>query len=207
MAGGLTLWPALTSFAASPNTKPLVTELDIVTRDAWSAKPARPKLMRRHEIRGLILHHTSIRRQPKLSIERKMLGLQGFSQRVGKVGSRNKPAWGDVPYHFYIGASGRIAEGRDLAYAGDTNTAYDTDGWIQLVVEGEFTKEAPSARQVESLRRIIKALTAAYNLRPSNITAHDDHAQTNCPGPALKRYLREFKGSPPLPARSPLAKG
>lgn len=162
---------------------------DIVSRAAWKAKPANTKLMRPHTISGIMIHHTSVRQQPKISLERKMRGLQGFSQRTAKVGRRRKPAWGDVPYHFYIGVSGRTAEGRDLKYAGDTNTRYNTSGWIQVVVEGDFKTNVPTAAQITSLRRLVKELRAAYGISSAKISGHNDHASTDCPGPNLKKYL------------------
>ncbi len=162
---------------------------ELVTREAWGAKPAIQQRMTEHRPSGLIIHHTSVAQQPKLSLERKMSGLQAFSQRPGKVGKRRKPAWGDVPYHYYIGVSGRIAEGRSLQYAGDTNTNYSTSGWIQVVVEGDFTKEKPAQAQLAALRALTTHLKTTFGITGARITAHDDHASTNCPGSALKRYL------------------
>lgn len=162
---------------------------DVLTREAWGAKKAIPSRMRTHRPTGIVIHHTSVRQQRRLSLTKKMRGLQSFSQRPGRVGKRRKPGWGDVPYHFYIGVSGRIAEGRGLAFAGDTNTRYDTAGWIQVVLEGDFTKEQPTAGQLASLHDLTRRLVARYAIAPSRITAHDDHASTNCPGPNLKKHI------------------
>ncbi|MEL6623857.1 MAG: hypothetical protein AAFQ11_13430, partial [Pseudomonadota bacterium] len=52
-------------------------ELDgIVTRDAWGAKPGNAKIMKRQTPREIIIHMTGVRMQPKISLERKMRGLQ-----------------------------------------------------------------------------------------------------------------------------------
>ncbi len=168
-------------------------EAVIVSRDAWNAKPAIERLMTRHDPKAIIVHHTSVRQQPRVSLERKMRGLQGFSQREGKVAGRHKPAWGDVPYHFYIGVSGRVAEGRSLAFAGDTNTSYDTSGYIQIVVEGDFTKEEPSAGQVDALRRLVADLKSRFGIPGARISGHNDHADTNCPGPSLKKLIPSLR--------------
>ncbi|MEO0800165.1 MAG: hypothetical protein AAFY53_13300, partial [Pseudomonadota bacterium] len=110
---------ALTASAiACPATA--ADELDgIVTRDAWGAKPGNAKLMKRQTPREIIIHMTGVRMQPKISLERKMRGLQGYSQRRAKIGRRFRRAWGDIPYHYYIGVSGRVAKGRDINFAGD----------------------------------------------------------------------------------------
>lgn len=168
-------------------------QVDIVSRQAWGAKPAITARMRRHKISGLMLHHTSVRQQPRVSLERKMRGLQDFSMRPGRVGKRRKPIWGDVPYHFYIGVSGRVAEGRSLEYAGDTNTHYNTDGWIQVVVEGDFKKNHPTVAQIASLTQLFRQLRSKYGIPTSRIAGHNDLASTDCPGPHLKTYLPSLR--------------
>lgn len=176
-------------FLAPPTQLLAEDTLNIVSRAAWKAKPANVKLMKPQTPREIIIHHTSVRQQRKVSLERKMRGLQGFSQRPGKVGKRKKPAWGDVPYHFYIGVSGRVAEGRDINYAGDTNTRYNTKDRVQVVLEGFFEKEKPNKAQLKTLRALTQKLAGLYNISPSKITGHNDHASTDCPGKHLKVHL------------------
>lgn len=162
---------------------------EILPRSNWKAKPGIIKLMKPQTPREIIIHHTSVKQQPKISLERKMRGLQGFSQRKGKVGKRRKPAWGDVPYHYYIGVSGRIGEGRDINYAGDTNTKYSTADRIQVVLEGYFDKEKPNPAQLGSLKSLTLWLAKKYNVPSDKITGHNDHASTDCPGKHLKVHL------------------
>lgn len=164
-------------------------EPEIVPRSSWGAKPANISLMTKQVPRGIIIHHTSSRQQPKLILEQKLRGLQSFSQAPGHVGRKDKPAWGDVPYHYYIDVTGRIGEGRDINYAGDTNTAYDPRDKVQIVVEGNFEIEQPSPEQLQSLQRLLKWLTAKYSIRTENIKSHNDYAQTDCPGKNLKALL------------------
>ncbi|MEM8627172.1 MAG: peptidoglycan recognition family protein [Pseudomonadota bacterium] len=153
--------------------------------------------MRAQKPREIVVHHTSYKGRPKLSLERKMRGLESFSRRGGKVGTRAKPAWGDIPYHFYIGATGRIGEGRDPAYAGDTNTPYDVNGRIQVVVEGHFDQEQPRPAQLTALRQLLAWLTAKYAIARTAISAHNDHVSTNCPGKNLKSLLPGISASLP----------
>ncbi|MEL7543545.1 MAG: peptidoglycan recognition family protein [Pseudomonadota bacterium] len=181
--------------AASDLAALAVEKPSIVSRAEWNAKAARTDRMKRQTPREIIIHHTAVRQQPKISLERKMRGLQGFSMRPGRVGLRKKPAWGDVPYHFYIGVSGRIAEGRSLRFAGDTNTRYSVADRIQVVLEGAFDKERPRAKQLAALSQLLGWLTAEYAIAPEKISGHNDHAQTNCPGPHLKAKLPAIKNA------------
>ena len=167
----------------------------VISREAWGARSANTAIMKAHRPSEIVIHMTGVRSQPKLSLEQKMRGLQGYSQRSATIGKRRRAAWGDVPYHYYVGASGRIAKGRDIGYAGDTNTNYRTAGRIQVVVEGEFDKEKPTARQIAALTRIVSWLAKTYNVPAARITGHNDHAATSCPGKHLKAYLPRLRAA------------
>jgi N-acetylmuramoyl-L-alanine amidase len=154
----------------------------ILSREKWRARAPLPG-MREQNIKGIVLHHTAVRRNLKISLEEKMRALQAFSQRPAKVSpTHGKPAWPDVPYHFYVDAGGRIAEGRDVHFAGDTNTNYSTSGYIQVVVEGDFEKEVPGPAQLDALRDLLVWLALSWNVPTEKITVHKNHAATSCPG-------------------------
>ncbi|HWT00164.1 MAG TPA: peptidoglycan recognition family protein [Pyrinomonadaceae bacterium] len=146
--------------------------------------------MEPHALRRITIHHTASPQKAGVTVEKKMRSLQSFSQSKSRLASgANKPAWPDVPYHYYIAADGRIAEGRDLKYVGDTNTDYDPAGHALVVLEGNFEKEQPSPAQVESLRALAAWLSAEYGLPASEIKGHSDYASTACPGKNLKKAL------------------
>ncbi|MCC6887971.1 MAG: N-acetylmuramoyl-L-alanine amidase [Hyphomicrobiales bacterium] len=161
----------------------------IVSRAQWNAKPALPG-MTPQTIRGVILHNTGVRRNVGVSLEDKMRGLQSFSQRPAQVSAKHaKPTWPDVPYHYYVDFAGRIAEGRDVSFAGDTNTRYDTVGYIQIVLEGDFDKEAPEPAQLHALRQLLVWISVSQGLPTDAIGLHKDHAPTTCPG---RHFLTEW---------------
>ncbi|MBI4725507.1 MAG: N-acetylmuramoyl-L-alanine amidase, partial [Rhodomicrobium sp.] len=139
------------------------------------------------------LHHTGERQQPRVSLEVKMRGLQGFAMKPGRVGLLSKPAWGDVPYHYYIDVSGKIAEGRDLSFAGDSTTAFDNDGSIQIVLEGDFEREQPAQEELKSLMHLVRWLTRVYGIAGDNIAGHGDFDQTDCPGRNLRPFMEEIR--------------
>lgn len=161
-------------------------EPPIVSREAWGAKPrlagAQP-----HVIREITIHHTGVATNPSRSLEDKLRGLQAFSQRVDKLADgRTKPAWVDIPYHYYIAHDGRIGEAREVWFAGDTNTEYDPTGHLLIVVEGNFETEVPTAAQIASMNSLTVYQAWKWRVPSSKIESHKDHsAQTSCPGKAL----------------------
>lgn len=182
MLAGAVLSLAALAHAATPSE---ATRPAILTRTEWSAKEPLSGLVP-HRIKGIIVHHTGVGQNPRTSFKAKLRNLQAFSQRSETLASgRRKPAWPDLPYHFYIDASGTIAEGRDVRFAGDTNTNYDPSGYVQVVLEGNFDKEQPTAAQLKSLKQVLRWQMSMQSVPIDGISVHKDHASTNCPGKNL----------------------
>lgn len=146
--------------------------------------------MHAHTITRLTIHHTGEPQQPDRSVPDKLRGLQAFSQRDDSLDSgRKKPAWPDVPYHFYLATDGSIAEGRDWRYAGDTNTTYDPSGHLLLVVEGNFNSDTLMTAQRRTLDIVVPALAHQFRIPSDRIAGHKDFAETSCPGNHLYSEL------------------
>jgi hypothetical protein len=165
----------------------------IISRSEWGAnKPVGEA--RKHKIEFITIHHTGTNQRADILTTTKMRNLQAFSQREDKLASgKTKPAWFDIPYHFYIAVDGQIAMGRELKYVGDTNTEYDPTGHALVVLEGSFNKEQPSAAQIDSLKQIVAWLARKYKVPAANIKGHSDYAKTACPGENLKALLPELR--------------
>jgi hypothetical protein len=165
----------------------------IVTRTEWKASPrlagAKP-----HVIRYVTIHHTGVKSNPARSLEEKLRGLQLFSQREDKLASgQTKPAWPDVPYHYYISIDGRIGEGREWFFTGDTNTEYDPTGHLLIVVEGEFGVEKPTDAQMKSLKDLTIWSCWKWRVPSDRIATHKDYSQqTACPGAALYEKMPQL---------------
>lgn len=181
-------------FAISAETTASFPErLKVVTRKDWGAKPPVSEMVR-HKPEFITIHHTGTKQNPTRSIEDKLRGLQAFSQREDKLASgKTKRAWPDVPYHFYIAVDGRIAEGRDINFVGDTNTEYDPSGHILVTLEGNFENEQPGNEQMKATRRLVRYLARRYKVPAAKIKSHKDYAQTACPGENLQNRMDEIR--------------
>jgi len=162
----------------------------VVSRSQWGARPAGPGLQPQ-TIAAIMIHHTGTRANPRKRVAAKMKALQDFSMTASRLATgKLKPAWPDVPYHFYVDVHGDIAEGRYVHKKGDTNTAYDPDGFVQIAVEGSFDVETPTAAEIASLRALVHDLQGAFELAAGMVRFHNQLAQTICPG----RHLIEAIG-------------
>lgn len=165
----------------------------IISQNEWNAKDSIGELKKQTPAH-ITIHHTASPQKEGTSIEKKMQNLQNFSQNENRLDSgKIKPAWSDIPYHFYIAVDGKIAEARDVKYVGDTNTDYDPSGHILIVLEGNFENEEPSAEQIRSLEEMIGWLSAEWKIPVSEVKAHNDFASTACPGKNLKDKLPAIK--------------
>ena len=191
LLAALALASCATSQPTSASLRGLPADLPVLTRAQWGGAPPTGE-MAPHTPTVITIHHTGTPAHPERSTAEKIRALQAFSQRADTLGDgRPKVAWADVPYHYYIGADGIVAEGRDVRFEGDTNTDYELTGHVQVVVEGNFEETEPTPEQLASLRGLVVALADEWDIPAESIAGHGDRAvgQTVCPGEALKPFL------------------
>ena len=157
----------------------------IITVPQWGGTPLEPIAIaqaRKHVITHITLHHqgeTFVRgRDPQQYLR----NLQTWSRRTRK--------WLDIPYHYIIDLDGKIYAGRDIQYAGDTNTEYDPTGHALIEVVGNFEEVEPNPAQLNAVVNVMTMLSVKHRVKPDKIAGHKDvSGQTVCPGKYLYRYL------------------
>jgi hypothetical protein len=191
-AAGLLL-TCLISACQTSSRISLSSELHFLTRKDWGA--ALPVLqMQRHTPAYITIHHTATAQAPERPLAQKLRDLQAFSVREDSLANGQlKQAWPDIPYHFYIASDGRIGEGRELKYMGDSNTSYNLEGHVLIVLEGNFQQDQVAPAQYESLEKLTLALTKRWGINSNKISGHKDQASTACPGKALYALLPQLR--------------
>jgi len=180
----------LIPFCAGPSkaTEP-PPDLRILSRADLGAKSPVAK-MKRHEPSLITIHHPATLQMPDRPPTGKLQTLQKFSPSEGKLDNgKPKPAWPDVPYHFYIDCRGAVAEALDVNAVSDTNTEYDPTGHVLVALEGNFEKEQVTDAQWLTLRKMVSWLVARCHVVPANMQGHKDYAQLLCPAKDLQRRL------------------
>jgi hypothetical protein len=138
-----------------------------------------------HRITHVTLHHTGDAQplRPEDDLVRKLRGLQSWG-----AAERN---WWDVPYHFLLDLEGRIYEGRDYHFMGETNTAYDPGGHFLISVVGNYERQEPTRAQIAAIADMMAWALREFDLPLDRIGGHYDYAQTGCPGQHLRKYLED----------------
>lgn len=157
-------------------------ENSIVTAQQWGGTPAVDSLAKKHTISHITLHHQGEPFPKGKDPIQYLRNLQTWSRR--------DKHWIDIPYHYIIDLEGKVYEGRDIKYAGDTNTEYDPTGHALIEVVGNFEEVEPNQNQLDAVVKTMTWLAEKYNVPADSIRGHKDYSSiTVCPGKNLYRYL------------------
>jgi hypothetical protein len=163
--------------------RPPVQDPAVVAVADWGGTPADPAKARRHTITHITLHHQGEPFKAGTDPRQYLRKLQTWS--------RNTKGWLDIPYHYIIDLEGRVYEGRDITYAGDTNTEYDPSGHALIEVVGNFEEVEPNQAQLDAVVKVMAMLAKKYEVPVARIASHRDHSdKTVCPGANLYRYVQ-----------------
>jgi len=190
----LTLWGLMLLLAPFLNfahaasgaaTVPAAATPVIVAGSTWGSTPiAGPG--RAHQVTQLTVHHQGEFWTYGTDVPAYLRRLQQWS--------RAAKGWVDVPYHYVIGPDGTIYAGRSPTIAGDTNTEYDTQGHLQVMLLGNFEEQTVTTRQWDSTVQLLAHLLKAHGLGATRIGAHRHHStQTVCPGADLMVRFEELQ--------------
>ena len=101
--------------------------------------------------------------------------------------------WADIGYHFGVGSTGAVFEGRSLGARGTHVQGYNT-GTVGVVFFGNFEETVPTPEQLAVGERLINWL--ALRLELTHLSGHRDFNDfTDCPGRNLYYYLEDFAAS------------
>ena len=150
-----------------------------------SAGGAAMRLRIAHEITHVTLHHTGSSQplRPEDDPAAILRALQSWGAR-----DRN---WWDVPYHYLIDLEGRVYEGRDWRFMGETNTTYDPGGHFLISVIGNYGRQEATPAQLEAIADLMAWAIAEFDLPLDRIGGHYNYAGTSCPGTHLRKYLED----------------
>lgn len=175
-------WLVLILLTAAP-AGATVPRPPIIAAEAWGSQPANFPAGYEHEPKVVLLHHAGELWKTGADPAERLRALQSW-------GKRDKD-WADVPYHFIIAPDGRIFEGRSMQYRPDTNTDFDTTGYINVELLGNFEEQRVSRPQLDAAVALTAWLADELDSPTDQIQTHKGVApgQTSCPGKDFLRYI------------------
>lgn len=178
---GSSLTPSPVPSPISPRpAPPVTTEANLICRDAWGARPARPG-GRPHRITRLTLHHKAVVLGDNRNAPARFREDQSYHQ--------DQLQWVDIAHHVGVDRNGNIYELRSTEIAGDTATDYDTTGHFLVLCEGDFDKETVTDAQLQGVAIVFAWAARRFDVATDTFAGHRDLAQTSCPGANLYAHL------------------
>ncbi|HEX6533674.1 MAG TPA: peptidoglycan recognition family protein [Gemmatimonadaceae bacterium] len=162
-----------------------VASLPSVVASSLVAGGAELRLRVPQRITSITLHHEGSSEPLRAGDDpvAQLRALQSWGER-----DRN---WWDVPYHYLIDLDGRIYEGRDWHYMGETNTTYDPTGHLLISVLGNYNLQEPTPAQLNAIADIMTWAVEKFHVPLDSIRGHYQYADTGCPGKNLRKYLED----------------
>lgn len=188
---------------ASPSTRlKIIDRPPIITRAGWSARAPNHQAANEKGVysqdnvegwriyegdlraiyRTVVVHHSVVYKTDDPTTMREIQDLHMDDRE-----------WADIGYHFGVGRSGSVFEGRDLSVRGTHVEHYNT-GSVGVVFLGNFEEELPAPEQIEQGRRLIDWL--ALRLELTHLAGHKEFNEfSECPGRYMVPYLDILAGS------------
>jgi hypothetical protein len=208
---------AKTAESAEPEKKPIscwpkVVKLEgvnVISREKWGAKPADLEVLgtmpncSNFPINKITIHHTG---EAKETVP----GQETMRLQSAQTAHMKLKHWGDFAYHYAIGLSGEIYEGRNPAFRGDSNTQYypgrtdrshTPEHHLLITVIGNYEIQEMTEATRRSLSQLISVNLSRYHLNQADVITHKSVAYTGCPGKNVIEWLNQ-RGSGPKPAET-----
>ena len=177
-SGGSGTWQPL------PETSTGSTEFTgLIRRSSWSKGNPVPNLMDRMlPINKVTIHHDGMSAFTSTSQSAAAARIESI-RRAHR--GRN---WGDIGYHYLIDPSGRVWEGRPLAWQG-AHVKDNNEGNIGICMLGNYEEQAVSERQSQALDQFLATTLRSYNISRRSVYTHQEFNPTACPGRTLQARM------------------
>jgi hypothetical protein len=162
-------------------------------------------------VRHVSIHHTETPIPDSVSEVQRLRNIQQYHQE--------ERGWGDIAYHYLIGPSGTVYEGRSPRYASSSGTVYlsaeqleragqtatghtaapvptgakapgASAGHLTVCFLGSYGTSLPTEEARRAAVRLIARLLRENGLTPDAIRLHREVAHSDCPGQALYDWFR-----------------
>ncbi|XP_052738831.1 peptidoglycan recognition protein 3-like [Bicyclus anynana] len=157
----------------------LYKEFNLITREAWSGRPARQPTRMVTPVDLVVIHHSY---QPRACFNiRDCSAAMRSMQDVHQITN----GWSDIGYNFAVGSDGNAYEGRGWDQVGAHAVGVNSRS-IGIVLIGDWVSVVPPAIQMATTRKLIAfGVKLGYISPDYRIVGHRQVKPTECPGEAL----------------------
>ncbi len=157
--------------------------LDYRNRASWAvASPDLARLRKAERFDRITVHHSGVPNRFHMDEPTIINDLNGVC--TGHC-ERN---YGDIGYHFVVDVTGRVWQGRSLAYVGAHVSGQNREN-IGIMLLGNFEVQGPAAEQLGALKRVVAVMCRHYGMNWSSVYGHRDLGHSACPGASLYEHL------------------
>lgn len=103
---------------------------------------------------------------------------------------------GNIAYHYFIEASGRLRKGRNESTMGThTRASQMNSKSLGVCLAGEFNNEDPEPAQLKTLESLLNNLLTKYKISKEKVLGHREvyNSATECPGDSLNEWLASWR--------------
>lgn len=152
------------------------TNIEIVSRSDWNAKPPKAVENMTNPVPFVVIHHSYIPAacETKDDCIKAMQSMQEFHQ-----GDRG---WNDIGYSFAVGSDGRAYEGRGWSTVGAHAPRYNNKS-IGICVIGDWMEKIPPKNQLDTVKNLIDyGVQEGKIIKNYTLIGHRQVRKTECPG-------------------------
>lgn len=164
-------------------------DLRVKPRSEWTdVKPRTWRLREAGKYDRLTIHHTGEESHCET-------GCNAAASHIETIlRSHLERNYGDVGYHMLVDASGRVWEGRSLAYEG-AHVLNENERNIGVVFLGNFETRPVPKKQLATLNRLVAATCRHFDIKPHRIFGHRELGRSLCPGTDMCKHVGRLKRS------------
>jgi LysM repeat protein len=157
----------------------------LVRRSAWTKEPVDDNIRPMNGVSRITIHHTG--EHP---------GMEGLPEtevlrRIERY-HRDEKGWAAIGYHYIVGKTGTVYEGRPCIYQGaHVLTANEHNLGISVI--GDFQNVRPNPAQLAAVDDFLTDQRERFSVPMSRIYGHRELHESICPGNALFAWVKDYR--------------
>ncbi len=158
---------------------------DLVKREEWTTARIKGNNYLMGGVDRITVHHTG--EHP---------GMEGIPeieviQRIERY-HRDERHWAAIGYHYLVGKTGKVYEGRPVKYQG-AHVSGANEHNLGISVIGDFMHQLPNPEQLGALKAFLTDSRNRFSVAKGRVYGHRELGKSVCPGDALFAWVTAYR--------------